>query len=140
VGGYPEHNRSSSGEKVFLSRIQAGSITTARWLSSTILAGVTQRVRVIRPASRPTWQLFLRQAQGGSDGATGQAHSSAYRGACAPGTPGATPIPPAPPVTANTINNTDDINAIRRVLDGYKSAYDTKDLAKLQELWPRYES
>jgi hypothetical protein len=46
------------------------------------------------------------------------------------------PIPPAPPVTANTINNTDDINAIRRVLDGYKSAYDTKDLAKLQELWP----
>ena len=28
------------------------------------------------------------------------------------------------------------MNAIRGVLEGYKSAYDTKDLAKLQELWP----
>jgi hypothetical protein len=46
------------------------------------------------------------------------------------------PIPPPPPVTAKIPNNTDDLNAIHAVLDAYKSAYDTKDLAKLQELWP----
>jgi hypothetical protein len=46
------------------------------------------------------------------------------------------PIPAAPPVTPKLSDNTDDVNAIRAVLDGYKSAYDTKDLAKLQELWP----
>jgi hypothetical protein len=46
------------------------------------------------------------------------------------------PIPPAPPVIPKVADNADDINAIRGVLDGYKSAYDTKDLAKLQELWP----
>jgi hypothetical protein len=46
------------------------------------------------------------------------------------------PIPPAPPVTPKLSDNTEDVNAIRAVLDGYKSAYDTKDLAKLQELWP----
>ena len=30
----------------------------------------------------------------------------------------------------------DDLNAIRGVLDSYKSAYNSKDLAKLQEIWP----
>ncbi len=45
------------------------------------------------------------------------------------------PIPP-PPVTAKLSDHTEDVNAIRAVLDGYKSAYDTKDLARLQELWP----
>ncbi len=46
------------------------------------------------------------------------------------------PIPPPPPVTPKLSDNTEDVNAIRVVLDGYKSAYDTKDLARLQELWP----
>jgi hypothetical protein len=46
------------------------------------------------------------------------------------------PIPPAAPVTPKLSDNTEDVNAIRAVLDGYKSAYDTKDLARLQELWP----
>jgi Protein kinase domain/PEGA domain len=46
-----------------------------------------------------------------------------------------TPVPPAPPATAK-IDNAEDVNAIRGVLDSYKYAYDTKDLAKLQELWP----
>jgi hypothetical protein len=46
------------------------------------------------------------------------------------------PIPPAPPVSPKLADNTEDVNAIRAVLDGYKSAYDTKDLARLQELWP----
>jgi hypothetical protein len=45
------------------------------------------------------------------------------------------PIPPAP-VTPKLSDNTEDVNAIRAVLDGYKSAYDTKDVARLQELWP----
>ncbi|HET6218796.1 MAG TPA: hypothetical protein VFE27_17370, partial [Acidobacteriaceae bacterium] len=48
----------------------------------------------------------------------------------------AAPIPPAPPVTSKLADNAEDVNAIRGVLDGYKSAYDTKDLARLQELWP----
>jgi hypothetical protein len=46
------------------------------------------------------------------------------------------PVPPAPPVTPKPSDSTDDVNAIRAVLDGYKSAYDTKDVARLQELWP----
>ncbi len=46
------------------------------------------------------------------------------------------PIPPAPPATPKLTDNAEDVNAIRGVLDGYKSAYDTKDVAKLQELWP----
>jgi hypothetical protein len=46
------------------------------------------------------------------------------------------PIPPAPPVTPKVADNTEDVNAIRGVLESYKSAYDTKDLARLQELWP----
>ena len=46
------------------------------------------------------------------------------------------PVPPAPPVTLKISDNAEDVNAIRSVLEGYKSAYDTKDLAKLQELWP----
>ena len=46
------------------------------------------------------------------------------------------PIPPAPPVTPKLSDTTEDVNAIRGVLEGYKSAYDTKDLARLQELWP----
>ena len=50
--------------------------------------------------------------------------------------PTAAPIPPAPPVTPKLADNAEDVNAIRGVLDGYKSAYDTKDVAKLQELWP----
>jgi hypothetical protein len=45
------------------------------------------------------------------------------------------PIPPAS-VTPKLSDNTEDVNAIRAVLDGYKSAYDTKDVARLQELWP----
>ena len=45
------------------------------------------------------------------------------------------PIPP-PPVTPKLADNTEDVSAIRAVLDGYKSAYDTKDLVRLQELWP----
>ena len=46
------------------------------------------------------------------------------------------PTPPAPPVTPKLADNTEDINAIRGVLDGYKSAYDSKNVARLQELWP----
>ncbi len=46
------------------------------------------------------------------------------------------PIPPPLPVTPKLSDNSEDVNAIRAVLDGYKSAYDTKDLARLQELWP----
>jgi hypothetical protein len=46
------------------------------------------------------------------------------------------PSPPAPPVAPRLSDNTDDVNAIRAVLDGYKSAYDSKDLVRLQELWP----
>jgi hypothetical protein len=46
------------------------------------------------------------------------------------------PIPPAPPVTPKLSDTAEDVNAIRGLLEGYKSAYDTKDLAKLQELWP----
>jgi PEGA domain len=46
------------------------------------------------------------------------------------------PAPPPPAVTPKLSDNTDDMNAIRAVLDGYKSAYDTKDLARLQQLWP----
>jgi hypothetical protein len=52
----------------------------------------------------------------------------------APQTPA--PIPPAPPVTPKLADNAEDVNAIRGVLDGYKSAYDTKDVARLKELWP----
>jgi predicted lipid-binding transport protein (Tim44 family) len=47
----------------------------------------------------------------------------------------AAPIP-APPVTPKLADNAEDVNAIRRVLESYKSAYDTKDVARLQELWP----
>ena len=58
-----------------------------------------------------------------------------------------TPAPPAPqlptppvPTPAAKIPDRpeggDDLNAIRSVLDSYKSAYNTKDLAKLQEIWP----
>jgi hypothetical protein len=46
------------------------------------------------------------------------------------------PIPPAPPVTPKVADSAEDINAIRSVLEGYKSAYDTKDVARLQDLWP----
>ena len=46
------------------------------------------------------------------------------------------PVPPAPPVIPKVADKAEDLNAIRGVLEGYKSAYDTKDLAKLQELWP----
>jgi hypothetical protein len=46
------------------------------------------------------------------------------------------PAPPAPPATPKLSDNTEDVNAVRAVLDGYKSAYDSKDLARLQELWP----
>jgi hypothetical protein len=45
-------------------------------------------------------------------------------------------VPPAPPVTPKVADNAEDLNAIRGVLEGYKSAYDTKDVAKLQNLWP----
>jgi eukaryotic-like serine/threonine-protein kinase len=50
--------------------------------------------------------------------------------------PAPIPPPPPPPVTPKLSDSADDVNAIRSVLDGYKSAYDTKDLARLQELWP----
>ena len=43
---------------------------------------------------------------------------------------------PAPPITPPPADNAEDVSAIRSVLEGYKSAYDTKDLARLQELWP----
>ncbi len=46
------------------------------------------------------------------------------------------PIPPAPPVTPKIADDTDDLNAIHSVLESYKSAYDTKNVEKLQELWP----
>jgi hypothetical protein len=46
------------------------------------------------------------------------------------------PVAPPQPAIAKTPDNTDDLNAIHSVLDGYKSAYDSKNLAKLQELWP----
>ncbi len=48
------------------------------------------------------------------------------------------PAPPAPtpPATPKMPDTSDDLNAIRGVLESYKSAYDTKNLAKLQELWP----
>ena len=46
------------------------------------------------------------------------------------------PLAPTPPVTPKMPDTADDVNAIRGVLEGYKSAYDTKDLARLQELWP----
>jgi hypothetical protein len=46
------------------------------------------------------------------------------------------PPPPTPPVTPKMPDTADDQNAIRGVLESYKSAYDTKNLAKLQELWP----
>jgi serine/threonine protein kinase len=47
-----------------------------------------------------------------------------------------TPVPPEDPATAKVLDKSDDLNAIRGVLDGYKSAYDNKDLARLQQLWP----
>jgi predicted lipid-binding transport protein (Tim44 family) len=46
------------------------------------------------------------------------------------------PAPPAPPAAPKLPDNAEDINAIRAVLEGYKSAYDNKDVVKLQELWP----
>jgi serine/threonine protein kinase len=46
------------------------------------------------------------------------------------------PLPPVEPVTAKAPDKSDDLNAIRSVLDGYKSAYDHRDVAKLQQLWP----
>ena len=45
------------------------------------------------------------------------------------------PVPPPPPVTPAP-NTTDDINAIRAILDAYKSAYDSRDVTKLQQIWP----
>jgi TolA-binding protein len=41
-----------------------------------------------------------------------------------------------PPVTPKVPDVADDSNAIRAVLDSYKAAYDTKNLDRLQELWP----
>jgi hypothetical protein len=46
------------------------------------------------------------------------------------------PAPPAPPAAPKLPDNAEDVNAIRAVLEGYKSAYDNKDVVKLQELWP----
>ena len=46
------------------------------------------------------------------------------------------PLPPVPPATPAIADNTDDLNAIHSVLDSYKSAYDTKDVDRLQQLWP----
>ena len=45
------------------------------------------------------------------------------------------PVPPPPPVTPAP-NTTDDINGIRAILDAYKSAYDSRDVTKLQQIWP----
>jgi Protein kinase domain/PEGA domain len=47
-----------------------------------------------------------------------------------------TPVPPVELATAKVPDRNDDLNAIRSVLDGYKSAYDNKDVARLQQLWP----
>jgi hypothetical protein len=46
------------------------------------------------------------------------------------------PVPAAAPKIPDHPEGADDLNAIRSVLDSYKSAYNTKDLAKLQEIWP----
>ncbi len=46
------------------------------------------------------------------------------------------PLLPVAPLIAKAPDTTDDLNAIRAVLERYKSAYDNRDLAKLQELWP----
>ena len=46
------------------------------------------------------------------------------------------PIPSPPPAAPKPADSADDVSAIRSVLEGYKTAYDTKDLARLQELWP----
>jgi serine/threonine protein kinase len=56
--------------------------------------------------------------------------------AAASAPPAPAPLPPPEPVTAKTPDSTDDLNAIRNVLDLYKSAYDSKNLARLQDLWP----
>jgi hypothetical protein len=57
-----------------------------------------------------------------------------------PAPPAPQPTPPPVPAPAAKIpvrpEGGDDLNAIRSVLDSYKSAYNTKDLAKLQEIWP----
>jgi eukaryotic-like serine/threonine-protein kinase len=54
--------------------------------------------------------------------------------------PAPLPPPPAPstavPRVADHTDSLGDLNAIRGVLESYRSAYDTKDLAKLQEIWP----
>jgi hypothetical protein len=50
------------------------------------------------------------------------------------------PLPPAAPAVSKLPDYTDDVNAIHSVLDSYKAAYDTKNLARLQELWPDMNS
>ena len=68
--------------------------------------------------------------------ATAQLARLAPPPAAAPVPQAVAPVPPAPPVTPKIPDNTDDLNAIRAVLDAYKSAYDTRDVAKLQQIWP----
>jgi hypothetical protein len=66
-----------------------------------------------------------------------EAATQLARFAPAPAVPAlAAPVPPPPPAIPKIPDVSDDLTAIRSVLDSYKSAYDTKDLAKLQELWP----
>ena len=112
-------------------------ITTARSLCSTILPGMRRSVRGIPQVSRATWAP-IPQAGTRTKRATQLARLTPPPVAApAPqATQAPAPIPPAPPVTPKLSDNTEDVNAIRGVLDGYKSAYDTKDLARLQELWP----
>jgi hypothetical protein len=50
--------------------------------------------------------------------------------------PAPPPVPTAGPKIPGHPEGADDLNAIRSVLDSYQSAYNTKDLAKLQEIWP----
>ncbi len=68
--------------------------------------------------------------------ATAQLARLAPPPAAAPVPQAVAPVPPAPPVTPKIPDNTDDLNAIRAVLDAYKSAYDTRDVGKLQQIWP----
>lgn len=58
--------------------------------------------------------------------------------------PAPAPPPPPPPTAgpkvADRTDSLSDLDAIRGVLENYKAAYDTKNLAKLQEIWPEISS
>jgi hypothetical protein len=58
----------------------------------------------------------------------------------APAAPPAPPPPTGSPKVADRTDSLSDLDAIRGVLENYKAAYDTKNLAKLQEIWPEISS